>query len=121
MNVKPEFRIFDVLVFWDHVAWICETINDDYCYVAQGPTPEKALERLKSGLHMTAAIQIQEGFKPFSDKLKPIEQDVKRWHRAKLLLVPWHLTPQKGKDYRLVISSTWGENVSVGAVNVKKR
>src|SRR5574342_1010356 len=112
--VKPEFRAFDALLFWDQVAWVAETISDDYWYVAQGSTPEKALENFRHGLMATAALQLQEGHVPFNDTLKTPDEAIRRWRKAELL--SRHPNPQKGHDYRFVVSAHWGEGVKIRPV-----
>lgn len=108
MTVKG-FAAFDAILFWSQVAWVCETVSDEYWYVSQGSTPERAVECFKDGLRMTAMLQMNEGHEPFkSDRLKTPDEIVKRWRNA--LLKSQHPTPQKGKDYRFVVTVNWSDN-----------
>lgn len=119
MTVKPNFRAFDALLFWGQVAWVAETISDEYWYVAQGSTPEAAVENLKRGLYATAIIQLNEGHRPFNDKFPTPAEAQQRWRRA--LLKSQHPVMQKGKDYRFVVSVSWSNDVKVRPVPTKGR
>ncbi len=67
-------RHFEFVTFWEQGGWVAGTTT--YNAVAQGQTPQRAVENLKYSLQIDAQLAINEGKQPFvivHDGLKPLD------------------------------------------------
>lgn len=110
------FAAFDAVLWWEDDAWLVTTVGE-CCHVAQGKTPDGAIESLKRSLFLTAQLQLGDGLKPFSDRFPSTDEDNERWRKAG----PMPAVPQVDKSYRTCVSVSWDPSLRVNRSPAKGR
>lgn len=106
--MKSFLKFFDVVLHWEPKArlWVAETVGDRW-YVAQGHTPDEALETLRKGLDASARAKSARGFIPFAgDRGLPApERTQTRWYRATAFPEPH--AARRGSAYRTSVACSY--------------